>query len=96
MLRIIALTFAAALLTAPANAQVRDGLAVDLYQFVEAFELTEVPPAGQARLQMIVDHPSASHVAKLVAIHDVLEQHDALVHIDMHGAQSTLHSALSD
>lgn len=96
MLRIIALTFAAALLTAPANAQVRDGLAADLYQFVEAFELAEVPPAGQDRLQMIVDHPSASHVAKLVAIHDVLEQHDALVHVDMHGAQSTLHSALRD
>lgn len=96
MLRIFALSVAAFLLATPASAQVRDGLVADLHHFVEAFELAEVPPAGRARLQVIVDHPSASHVAKLMAIHDVLQRHDALRHVDMHGDQPRLHSVLID
>ncbi|MBV7394212.1 hypothetical protein [Mameliella sediminis] len=93
-IQMLTLSLAVALTAGAAGAQVRDGLATDLHRFVDAFELSQVPPAGQARLQMIVDHPEASHVAKVLAIHDILQDHDALRHVDMHGDAPTLHSEL--
>ncbi|WP_305969572.1 MULTISPECIES: hypothetical protein [unclassified Mameliella] len=94
MLRFLALSIAATLMVGTAEAQVRDALASDLQNFVEAFELSQVPATEQARLRVIVDHPDASHVAKVMAIHEILQDHDALRHVDMHGDAPTLHSSL--
>ncbi|MBY6118151.1 hypothetical protein [Mameliella alba] len=96
MLRILAFSFAATLMAGTAEAQVRDALASDLRNFVEAFELSQVPATEQARLQVIVDHPEASHVAKVMAIHEILQDNGALRHVDMHGDAPTLHSSLRD
>ena len=96
MRRLTTLTLVATLLAVPATAQVRGELATDLHQYVDAFDLQEVSAEGRARLRMIVDHPTASHVAKLVAIHDVLQDHDALLHVDMHGTRDVLQSQLHD
>ncbi|MCR9274314.1 MULTISPECIES: hypothetical protein [Mameliella] len=96
MLRILAFSLAATLMAGTAEAQVRDALASDLRNFVEAFELSQVPATEQTRLQVIVDHPEASHVAKVMAIHEILQDNGALRHVDMHGDAPTLHSSLRD
>lgn len=96
MLRILAFSLAATLMVGTAEAQVRDALTSDLRNFVEAFELAQVPDAEQARLRVIVDHPEASHVAKVMAIHEILQNNGALRHVDMHGDAPTLHSSLLD
>lgn len=85
MSRIAALCLAAALLPGLAAAQTLPPLETALRAYVDAFDLAHVPATARARLEAIVAHEEASHVAKVVAIHDILLQHGALRHVDMHG-----------
>ncbi|SMX48684.1 hypothetical protein [Maliponia aquimaris] len=85
MFRHLALCLALALLPAAATADAARPLDTALRAYVDAFDLGAVPDTARARLRAIVAHDSASHVAKVLAIHDILQTHGALRHVDMHG-----------
>ncbi|MGP6087410.1 hypothetical protein [Antarctobacter jejuensis] len=94
MLRISALLFAAALLPCSAGAESSRSLKVQLTEYVEAFDLSGLSPAVLNRLRYVVDHPKASHTAKVFEIHDILLAHDALRHEDLHGEPLRLQAEL--
>lgn len=79
----LALSLAMAPLGAAADPD--NPLATELRGYVEAFDLRTVPDSARSRLWAIIAHGSASHMAKVVAIHDILQRHGALRHVDLEG-----------
>lgn len=90
----LALTLTLVLTSAAATAEPARPLDAALRAYVEAFDLGAVPDHARERLRTIVSHDTASHTAKVVAIHDILLRHGALRHVDMHGAPPLHLSAL--
>lgn len=94
MFRLSVFLLAAALVPCSAGAESRRPLDEQLTEYVESFDLAGLAPPVLDRLAYVASHPEASHVAKVIEIHDILKKNDALRHVDMHGAAPSMQARL--
>ena len=64
-------------------------LSEDLRDYVVAFDVEALDQDAKATLRAIINDPNASHGDKVLDVHTVLSQHDALRHVDIHGESLT-------
>ena len=90
MLRSAAIACLTSAVVTTAAANERLDLAVDLEHFIADFDLSVLDDRALQKVEAIIEDADASHGQKVLALHTVLEQNNALAHVDVHGAQNLL------
>ncbi|MCK0149500.1 hypothetical protein MWU54_05665 [Marivita sp. S6314] len=88
----IATAFVLSLIASSALAEVDWKLEMQLEQYFEQVNMTALPePAREKAWDVLTEE--ASYEQTFFRLHSLLDRHDALVHVDMHGAT---HAQIAD
>lgn len=90
MFRIVATTLFTAATAMAAQANDLTDLSADLERYIAEFDLSVMNEEELGTVVHILQDATTSHGHKVLALHSVLDQRDALRHVDMHGARNLL------